>query len=504
MAHPPLIQGGMGVAVSHWRLARAVASAGQLGVVSGAGLDLLLTRRLQLGDPEGHYRRALGHFPVREIAERIRETHFIEGGKAPDEPFRRIAMHTAVSSNGLATLALVANFAEVWLAKEGHAGVVGINYLEKMQLPLLPSLYGAMLAGVDYVLVGAGVPREIPGVLDRLARHEDVSLRLHVEGAGAEDDFRLQFHPRGTLEAELPPLRRPYFLAIVASNALATTMIRKANGRVDGLVIEGPTAGGHNAPPRGPLALNERGEPRYGPRDEVDLGNIRDLGVPFWLAGSYGRPGRLREARALGAAGVQVGTAFAFCRESGLDGGIRRSLLERARRGSVDVTTDPFASPTGFPFKVARLEGTLSELDVYEQRPRRCDVGYLRHPYRKADGSLGYRCPAEPVEVYVGKGGVGSETVGRKCLCNALLANVGLAQLQEEGYVERPLVTSGDDLAGVGRFLAPGADSYSALDVIRRLLEETSEAEFRACRDEAGESSVEAVDETETGGPVTP
>ncbi len=35
---PLVIQGGMGVGVSNWRLARAVSSLGQLGVVSGAGV----------------------------------------------------------------------------------------------------------------------------------------------------------------------------------------------------------------------------------------------------------------------------------------------------------------------------------------------------------------------------------------------------------------------------------------------------------------------------------
>jgi len=51
-AEPPwLIQGGMGVGVSGWRLARAVARTGQLGVVSGTALDTLLIRVLQSGDP---------------------------------------------------------------------------------------------------------------------------------------------------------------------------------------------------------------------------------------------------------------------------------------------------------------------------------------------------------------------------------------------------------------------------------------------------------------------
>ena len=69
----------------------------------------------------------------------------------------------------LRELCVVANFVEVWLAREGHDQPVGINYLEKIQLPHLPSIYGAMLAGVDYVLMGAGIPLKIPGALDALA-----------------------------------------------------------------------------------------------------------------------------------------------------------------------------------------------------------------------------------------------------------------------------------------------------------------------------------------------
>ncbi len=65
---PVLIQGGMGVAVSDWRLARAVSEAGHLGVVSGTALDAVMARRLQLGDPGGHIRRALAAFPVPEAA----------------------------------------------------------------------------------------------------------------------------------------------------------------------------------------------------------------------------------------------------------------------------------------------------------------------------------------------------------------------------------------------------------------------------------------------------
>jgi nitronate monooxygenase len=89
------------------------------------------------------------------------------------------------------------------------------------------------------------------------------------------------------------------------------------------------------------------------------------------------------------------------------------------------VFTDPAASPTNFPFKVAQLEGTLSQPDIYAARPRICDLGFLREAYRTPMGTIDYRCSAEPVTTYVSKGGKVENTAGRKCLCNALMANIG-------------------------------------------------------------------------------
>ncbi|NJN14495.1 MAG: hypothetical protein HC813_02375 [Planctomycetes bacterium] len=166
----------MGAGVSCWTLANAVASEGHLGVVSGTAIDAILARRLQMGDPGGHMRRGLAHFPYPEIAERILDRYFIEGGKAPDAPFRGTPVPAVDPSPHLLELIVAGNFVEVFLAKEGHEGVVGINYLEKIQLPNVPSIFGAMLAGVDYVLMGAGIPRLIPGILDRYAVGEAAEL----------------------------------------------------------------------------------------------------------------------------------------------------------------------------------------------------------------------------------------------------------------------------------------------------------------------------------------
>jgi nitronate monooxygenase len=463
----------MGVGVSNWRLAHAVSKLGQLGVVSGTALDSVFVRRLADGDEGGHTRRALDAFPFPDMARRIWQEYFTPGGKARNVPYPTLPMHQLNSPRKLIELCMVSNFVEVFLAKEGHKNPVGINFLEKVQMPHLASIYGAMLAGVGYVLMGAGIPLHIPGVLDAFALHQAAEYKLQVTGALPGQDTQMRFDPADYAEGPLPVLHRPRFLAIVSSNTLAATMLRRANGRVDGFVLEGPTAGGHNAPPRGKLQLNNAGEPVYGERDQVSLPDFRTLGVPFWLAGGYGNGGKLREALEQGAAGVQVGTAFAFSRESGMRADLKEALLAKAVAGTGEVFTDPLASPTGFPFKVAQLEGTSSAFHIYQERKRVCDLGYLREPYAAEEGKIGYRCAAEPVENYVLKGGKVEDTVGRKCLCNALMANIGHAQSRKDEVVEPALVTVGDDLNTIAQYLAPGQDSYSAADVVEALLKET-------------------------------
>ena len=68
------------------------------------------------------------------------------------------------------------------------------------------------------------------------------------------------------------------------------------------------------------------------------------------------------------------------------------------------------------------------------------------------------------------KGGKMEETAGRKCLCNALLANIGHAQVRKGGTNEPPLVTVGDDLNMVRRLIRPDRMGYSAEDVVESLL----------------------------------
>ena len=463
---PEIIQGGMGIAVSHWRLARAVSRLGQLGVVSGTAIDSVLVRRLQDGDPHGDLRRAMAAFPLPGVAEQVLAKFFLAGGRPPGTPYSLLPLYRQTVDRAREALTILAAFVEVYLAREGHDGLVGINLLTKIQFPNLPLLYGAMLAGVDFVLMGAGIPREIPGAIDQLVVHQPASLRLEVAGPPADAPDLLQFDPRLHWDDLPPALVRPRFVPIVASNSLATMLARKGGGKIDGFIVELPTAGGHNAPPRGEPLFNERGEPVYGPRDEVDLEKIRELGLPFWVAGGMGSADHLRAARLAGAAGIQVGTLFAFCEESGLDPALRASVLACAAQGDVDVLTSAQASPTGYPFKVVDWAGNPA---TPGERERICDLGYLRTAYRTPDGGIGYRCASEPVDTYLKKGGTLEETVGRQCLCNGLMANIGMAQVRDGGRVEPPLLTSGDDLRAIGTFLA-GRSRYHASDVIDALL----------------------------------
>ncbi len=468
-ALPEIIQGGMGIGVSDWRLARAVSRLGQLGVVSATALDSLMVRRLQDGDPGGDVRRAMERFPVPGVAAGVLRRYFLPDGRPEGTPYKLLPMYRQVVTRARQQLTMLASFVEVALAKEGHDGVVGVNLLTKIQLPNLAMLYGAMLAGVDVVLMGAGIPKDVPAVLDAFAMHQPAALRMEVEGLPAGVTETITFDPRlHWPEGQVPaPLRRPQFLAIVASNSLATMLARKASGKVNGFIVEGPTAGGHNAPPRGETQLNAKGEPIYGVRDEVDLAKLCELGLPFWLAGGTGSPEALKAARAAGAAGIQVGTLFAFCEESGFAEEVKQSVLRAAARGEVEVFTDPRASPTGYPFKVVRWPEDPTA-GMPEPRERVCDLGYLRTAYHLPDGRIGYRCAAEPVEAYVAKGGAAEDTEGRRCLCNALMANIGHPQERAEGRLEPVMITSGDDLAGIARFLA-GRQHYTAADVLAYL-----------------------------------
>lgn len=456
-SYPLIIQGGMGIAVSSYHLAKAVSMAGQLGVVSGTAIDAVMAMRLHYGDILGNVRRSLNNFPVKEIGQQMIDKFYNTNNKI--KQMFKFTMPSLNMSQEKENEIVTANFSEIFLAKEGHKGIVGINFLEKIQFPNLAGIYGALLAGIDYIIMGAGIPKEIPAVIEKLTRHEKVEYTCNVENA--KEPKKMVFDPSRFGLSNLK-LKRPKFLAIISSNILAATLMKKSPVSPDGFIIEGHQAGGHNAPPRVSGVFNENGEPLYGEKDIVDLEKVKELNVPFWLAGSYGTKEGLKKALAAGAAGIQAGTVFAFTKEAGFTDDIKQKVISS---DSINIKTDPLASPTGFPFKVADIAGSLSDNEIYNKRQRVCNLGYLRTAYEKDDGSIGYRCAAEPVEMYVKKGGREENTRGRKCLCNALMAAAGFPLTCKSGEEEKPLITMGDDYKSV----ISRPYGYSAEDVVKEI-----------------------------------
>lgn len=198
---------------------------------------------------------------------------------------------------------------------------------------------------------------------------------------------------------------------------------------------------------------------------------------------------------------LQVGTLFALAKESGMEDCARKEILTQLAERDLKVFTDPAASPTGFPFKVLQVDGTLANEDTYLARPRVCNLGYLRSAFLQPDGKVGYRCPSEPVDAWEKKGGDVKATKGRKCLCNALCADAGFPQVrnvknndgESDLYVEQGLITIGDDVNNCRQFLKQDEDgswSFSASDVVDYL---TAEWEATHAGLKPGEVAVEGL-----------
>ncbi len=462
---PKIIQGGMGVHISTPTLARTVALLGGLGTVSGVAADKMLARLLQSGDPGEHLRRALSNFPDHKIARQVLGTYFVPGGISPGTPYKHVSAVTLSPSRQSIALLLCGNFALVWLAKEGHRNPISINWLEKMQMPHLASIAGAMLAGVDVVTMGAGIPLQVPSVLDALAQGQPAEYRVTVTGS-TDGTVAMRFDPREFFGQTWPDMKRPDFLPIVSTDILAGLMMKKIPDGIQGFVIEQPTAGGHNASPRGTYSLNESGEPIYGERDRPNFKKLQGLGVPFWIGGSYASPAKLAQAIAVGAHGIQVGSIFALSNESGLAPCHRQEIIRRWHRGQLRVRTDIHASPTGFPFKVAELPGTLSEEAVYLARHRSCNQRGLATPHQLPNGEIVYRCSAERVKDYLAKGGDENDAIGARCICNGLIATTGLGDPGEPA-----IVTLGDDVNFLRYLTETEHSTYTAAQAMAYLLD---------------------------------
>ncbi len=465
-SYPTIIQGGMGIAVSSWQLAKEVSIAGELGVISGTAIDSVVARRLQDGDLTGDIRRAMAAYPHQDTIKEITDRFYIEGGRAEGKPYLDVPKLSIKGNLFSNKLLAVASFVEVWLAKEGHNGLIGMNILEKIQLAIPAQLYGAMLADVDYILIGAGIPAQVPHLLNEISQGNKVAMKVDV--ADTKEKHYLHFDPR-TLGLDNFPIKRPLFLAIVTSHALVAYLNKDEETKPDGYVIEYHVAGGHNAPPRAKNHVNDEGEAIYNELDIPNLEKIHASGSPFWLAGGYATPEKVKEAISCGAQGVQVGSLFALANESGFTKENRSSILTSLADPTMRVMTDASASPTGFPFKVIQNNQTLSNDNLYKERTRICDLGYLRTMFQREKGGIGYRCPAEPLDNYEFKNGEVEQAQGSKCLCNALMADIGLGQIRPDGRTEISLLTFGSDLDGPRALRALHPDGWNAVQALNFL-----------------------------------
>lgn len=425
---PRLIQAGMGVRISSAYLARSTARLGALGVISSVGLRHIVAEEIRAGDQEAI--EIARTFPIKRYVDELLE--FAPGG--PKHGCAVPMDHPNPTKGELPKrLSAICAYVEVMRAKLGHRGVVGINVMWKCSLTVLPSIYGAMLAGIDYLLCGAGVPMELPEIVRRIRAGEDMEyLPLH----GTDTNVRFNISEDAST-AHVSRFAAPKLIPILSNFAFPKRILdiwsREHNTRPDAFVLENHRAGGHNAPPRNKVSFSEP--------DEITsyFRKVVDLGVPVYIAGSGSSHDDLLGWMDAGAYGLQVGSRFALCDESGMRRDLKDAVIAHNASEDGAVLTSNRLSSTGYPFKFVPLPGTLSDNDVYQARERVCNHGYLQSSHFDTldDGSVKetYICTAMPEKQYVSLGGVAEDTANRVCLCNALLATAGLSKTNEPALV---------------------------------------------------------------------
>ena len=429
---PELIQAGMGAYISSAHLANCTSRLGALGVVSGVGLRQIVITQIRQGDTDAL--EIASTFPIRSYFDEL--LRFVPGGEKADRAIP-IDVTDPEKSRIPRQLSAICAYIEVMRARRGHNGLVGINVMWKLAVTALPTIYGAMLAGVDALLCGAGVPMELPDILAKLRAGENLEYRpltgtgtnaaLEVEADGVAD----------LLSAQSEPWMMPILSNFAFCTRLLDTWKTKYNTEPAAFILENHTAGGHNAPPRNHESFSEA--------DDLTgyFDKVMKLGWPVYVAGAFpegGTAADLKFWQERGAAGIQVGSRFALCSDSGMRPDLRDRVIAANRDGSLAVGTDMRMSPTGYPMKFAALAGTLSDPEVKATQRHVCNLGYLVKSSVQIlpDGKERetYVCPAMPADQFQKQGGGdGSEQEGKICLCNALLATAGFNSPEEPALV---------------------------------------------------------------------
>ena len=303
----PIVQGGMGVGVSAQSLAGAVASAGGVGTISSVDLrrlhpDLMARSAGPLDDPQTKARIEAANLEA--IEREIRGARERAQGR----------------------------------------GLVAINVMRAVQA-YVPSVQRALESGVDAVVVGAGLPLDLPEL--------------------AQD------HPRALL---LP----------ILSDARGVQLIVKKWERKkrlpDAIVIEHPgLAGGH----LGAARIADLGDGRFDFERVIPacLDFFRQAGlegqIPLIAAGGIRSHQDIRRLQALGADAVQLGTPFAVTQECDAAPGFKQVLASARDEDMVE-----FTSVAGLPARAVRTPWLQAYLKVEErlqsvaQLKRRCTKAF--------------------------------------------------------------------------------------------------------------------------------
>jgi len=239
---------------------------------------------------------------------------------------------------------LVALDREIRAARDIAAGrgIIAVNIMRAVS-QYAGYVRQACASGADAIVVGAGLPFDLP-----------------------------------ELTADYPQVA----LIPILSEARAIGLVLKKwqrKGRLpDAIVIEHPRyAGGH----LGAAKIEELGDPRFDfaqvlPAAERLFEELRIAPIPLIVAGGINSPERVREALALGAAGVQVGTPYAVAEEGDAHPEFKR-VLAGAR--PEDIVT--FMSVAGLPARAVRtpwLARYLGMESMLQSRAklRRCTLAF--------------------------------------------------------------------------------------------------------------------------------
>ncbi len=335
----PIIQGGMGVGVSLYPLASSVANAGGLGVVSSACLDRLVTKRT--GKKYNSYEAA---------------------------------------------------YEEVSLAK-AKGGFAGINIMCALVRDYNDSVKGAIDAGADVIISGAGLPLTLPAIQSP----KDTALIPIVSSARA--------------------------LEIICKKW------EKIGYRPDAVVLEGPLAGGHLGFKIDRVDVQEN-------RLENLFPSVKEMAmkygdIPVIVAGGIYTHEDIMRFINMGAAGVQMGTRFLATEESSATEDYKQAVI-KANDDDIVVAHDP-GSPCGLPFRVIK-QSPMYVSSLQKLRPPKCDKGYVLLKDKEGKFTI---CPAKESNEH------------HFCICNGLLSSAGYNTDKEE-----PLYTVGTTASRIDKIMS--------------------------------------------------